>query len=171
MSDLDSRSGISDAAGRPFVPRHVSRTHRIDLPLPADRAFHFFTPAGEREWVPDWDPVFLHPADGSLETGGAFVTDPASEESRTLWLVTHVDADNRRVSYARVTPASRIGLVDVRVTAAGPTASHVQVTYSFTALTESGNAYLEAFTGPYFRTYIDTWRELILAHLERRKAQ
>jgi hypothetical protein len=115
--------------------------------------------------VPGWNPVFLHPPDGRLERGGAFLTDPALDDARTLWVVTHVDRARLEVSYARVTPASRIGLVDVRVTAASGQECVVEVTYTFTAVSEAGNAYLAGFTDEHFRSYIDSWRELILAHL------
>jgi hypothetical protein len=147
--------------------RHVVRTHSFGLPVPAGRAFDLFTPLGEREWVPGWNPVFLHPPDGRLERGGAFLTDPASDDGRTLWVVTHVDRARLEVSYARVTPASRIGLVDVRVTAASGQECVVEVAYTFTAVSEAGNAYLDSFTDEHFRGYIESWRELILAHLAK----
>jgi hypothetical protein len=150
-----------------FEPRHVARTHTMTLPLPAPRAFELFTPVGEREWVPDWNPILLHPPDGALERGGSFLTDRDSPEARTLWLVTALDRDRLEVSYARVTPASRIGLVDVRVTPSSAEACHVTVTYTFTAVSEAGNTYLATFTDEFFRSYIESWRDLILAHLAR----
>jgi hypothetical protein len=149
----------------PFEPRHVSRSHTIRLPVAAVRAFEFFTPQGERDWVPGWNPVFLHPADGRLQRGGAFLTDPASEDTRTLWLVTDVDRERLAVSYARVTPASRIGLVDVRVTPASDDECAVEVSYTFTAVSDAGNQYLAAFSEEHYRGYIESWRDLVLAHL------
>jgi len=150
-----------------FQPRHLARTHSFQLPVSAARAFEFFTPQGERAWVPGWNPVFLHPPDGTLERGGAFLTDPALDDARTLWVVSSVDRARLEVSYARVTPASRIGLVDVRVTAASGQACVVEVAYTFTAVSEAGNAYLANFTEEHYRGYIESWRVLILAHLAK----
>jgi hypothetical protein len=43
----------------------------------------------------------------------------------------------------------------------------VEVAYTFTAVSEAGNAYLDSFTDEHFRGYIESWRELILAHLAK----
>jgi hypothetical protein len=65
----------------------VSGTLRVAR-APAD-AFRFFTPEGERLWVPDWDPEDLHPADGALVAGLTFRTRHGGEQ--TVWLVSRCD--------------------------------------------------------------------------------
>lgn len=151
------------APSDPFVPLHVERRHGFRLPLRAARAFQCFTPEGERAWAPGWDPEFLHPADGALRLGTAFLTREDGEPAPTIWLVTALDPAGLRVSYARVTPASRIGLVRVAVTPETEEACRVEVSYVFTALTAAGNAYLAGLTEERYRAFIDSWREAILA--------
>lgn len=144
-----------------FEPIHVRRSHGFRLDVPPTRAFELFTPRGERAWVPGWDPVFLYPADGSLRRGATFLTQGEGEPSPAIWLVTDLDVERLRVSYARITPTSRAGQVDVEVTTHPEGGSRVQVSYAFTALTEAGNAYLADFTDEYYRAYIESWRDLI----------
>ena len=71
------------------MSRHVAATHRIELPVPADRGLRFFTPAGERLWVPGWSPRHLHPADGRTEAALLALFDSplaASEKSSRRWV-------------------------------------------------------------------------------------
>jgi hypothetical protein len=151
----------SDTLRAMFEPLHVQRSHGFRIDMPPARAFELFTPRGERAWVPGWDPEFLHPADGSLRRGTTFLTQDEGERSRTIWLVTDLDLEHLRVSYARITPTSRAGHVDVEVATDPEGGSRVQVSYAFTALTEAGNAYLADFTDEYYRAYIESWRDLI----------
>ena len=148
-----------------FTALHIVRTHAIQLPLPASRAFSLFTPQGERRWVPDWNPLFLHPSDGSLELGAVFLTQTDSDTTETIWLVLALDLLQGHVAYARITPSSRLARVDILVTPESERSSRVRVSYEYTALSEAGNTYLMGFTEDYFQSYIDSWQELIVAHL------
>jgi hypothetical protein len=146
-----------------FVAQFVRRTHAILLDADADDAFPLFTPAGEKLWVDGWDPVFLHPASGETQVGMVFAT--GRGEDLTFWSLLDYDPGRRHARYARVTPASRFGVVEVRLEAAGPRRTRAEVTYTYTALTESGNGFIAAFTEENYRQMIDAWRDLIHAYL------
>jgi hypothetical protein len=148
---------------------------------PAD-AFRFFTPEGERLWVPGWDPEYLHPADGALVDGLTFRTNHGGE--LTIWLVTGVTrpggTPSRRsgrpggaIDYVRVTPESRIGTVKVRLTPDGPglperryavppggVATEVTVEYCLTSLSASGDQKLAAFAAE-FQDLVASWERSI----------
>jgi len=149
-----------------FQPTHINRSHSFDLPLPAGRAFPLFTPRGEEAWVPGWCPIFLYPIDGELQAGGVFTTQSAPDEQTTIWLVSSVEVSRFTVAYVRITPGSRIGQVEVTVSPHAGKTCRVHVSYVFTSLTEAGNQYLSVFTEDYFGRYIDSWRDLIMAHLQ-----
>jgi hypothetical protein len=153
-----------------FAPIHVVRQHAFQLPIPAPRALQLFTPEGEKAWVPNWNPRFLHPSDGAPEIGAVFVTQSDSDTSETIWLVLEHDRSVGQLSYARISPTSRLARVDVSVTAESDRSCRVCVAYEYTALSEAGNTYLMGFTQEYFRSYIDSWRVLILEHLDRESA-
>lgn len=53
---------------------HLSRAHHIDLAAPPAEVFPLFTPAGEKLWIREWDPRYLHPASGETRQGMVFTT-------------------------------------------------------------------------------------------------
>ena len=129
----------------------------VPVALPAERAFHLFTPVGERLWAPGWEPSF--PAgevgDGSA-AGTVFVT--AAGGMETFWTVVERSADG--VRYARVAPGVSAGTVAVRVRHDGPEAAVAEVTYDLTALTDDGDAVLaDLESGD--AAFLDGWREAI----------
>ena len=144
--------------------KHVRRTHAIVIPLPPAEAFPLFTPAGEKLWIREWDPRYLYPASGETQAGMVFTTGAGDE--LTFWSLVDHDPGAHRARYARVTPASRFGFVEVACTAQG-SGTRVEVTYTFTALTEAGNAFLEQFGDEAFRKMIDGWKLLLDDWLRR----
>ena len=98
-------------------------TGTIHVPLPPDRALELFTPEGEREWVPGWDPHHHSPTVFATDHGG----------SDTLWVIT--DQEPRRMRYARVTPGVHAGTVEVRCRPeADDSRTRADVTYDLTEL-------------------------------------
>src|SRR5215212_3608838 len=122
---------------------HISLSGNIHVAAPAADALHFFTPEGERLWVPDWQPEYLHPADGALAEGLTFRTRHGGEA--TLWLVARCDRAAGAIDYVRVTPDSRIGTVSVRLSDGGRSATNAGIAYSLTSLSADGDRTLEAF--------------------------
>ncbi|MFD0358799.1 SRPBCC family protein [Streptomyces sp. NPDC127110] len=132
----------------------------LTVPLPPEAAFRLFTARGERDWVPGWEPVFPVAAPDDTEPGTVWLT--SSDEEETTWLVAARDFPHS-VSYARITPGVRAGTVTVDLAAAG-TGSEVRVTYDMTPLTPAAAEALDEFAAG-FPTFIDSWAELIAAHL------
>jgi hypothetical protein len=138
---------------------HAVLSHSISVALPLERAMRQFTPIGERAWVGDrWNPRFPSGEQGDGDTPGTvFVTDHAGDS--TFWVV--VDRSDDVVRYARATPGFWAGTVEVRCTPtpdrAGTTA---EVTYHLTALSEAGEAELDAFVLGY-EAEIGEWERLI----------
>lgn len=148
-----------------FTAKHIKRSHAIVLNAAVQNLFPLFTPAGEKLWVEEWDPAFLYPPSGETREGMVFTTDHGNE--KTYWSLIEFDPERCYARYARVTPTSRFGLVEVRCEAAGPRQTRAAVTYTFTALTEAGNAYIEEFTEEHYRQMIDSWQAQINACLLR----
>jgi hypothetical protein len=142
-----------------FAPLHVSRTGTFALPLPVADAFPLFSAEGERRWVPGWDPEYLHPTEPSNEAGTVFRTRHGGDE--TVWLVLTYDPVAATAEYARFTPGSRAGTVQVRCAPLGERSTRVEVSYALTALTPSGNALLEALTPAAYAAMLEEWRSRI----------
>jgi hypothetical protein len=141
------------------VSHHVELTGRVRVPAPVAQAFPFFTPEGERTWVPGWEPEYLHPPDGALVEGLTFRTRHLGDDA-ILWLVSRCDAARGEIEYVRVTPQSRMGTVTVRCRAVSASATDATITYRLTALSPSGDAALDVFAVE-FDAMLASWERAI----------
>lgn len=140
--------------------------HEIALDLPAEEALPLFTPRGEERWVPGWQPHYIAPASGETCEEMLFTTDMPGEI--TYWTCLKWQPAAGHARYLRITPGSRISIVDVTCRADGPFRSLVSVSYEHFALTQHGKAYIEAISPASFEQAINGWVDLIEA---RRPAQ
>lgn len=143
--------------------RHLEREHSILIDGAIDRVFHLFTPIGEMLWVEGWDPEFVYPRNGEPREGMIFRTTHGGEE--TLWSCIAWAPGAHRVRYARVTPGSRFGFVEVACREAPLRRTEASVRYTFTALGPPGEAYLANLTAEAYKTMITGWRDRIDAWL------
>jgi hypothetical protein len=139
--------------------RRFRDTVTINVPLPAGEAMTLFTARGERRWVEGWDPEFPagEPAAGADEDEGT-VWITTSGDRTTYWVVAAREADC--VRYARTTPGFSAGTVEVRLRGSDARETQVDVTYDVTALTDAGDAELDAFAST-FQQSIGSWEDLI----------
>lgn len=143
-------------------PEHYL-THRIRVGLPPEQAFELFTPSGETRWVPGWEPRFPRPGPDDTVPGTVFET--AADGRVTTWVVIAREA-GRRVAYARVTPGSHAGTVEVTLTPAPAGGSDVTVTYQLTGLGGTSAPDLAEFAAGY-PAFIDSWQEAIATALRQ----
>jgi hypothetical protein len=138
---------------------HIERSGTIVLAGPVERAFLALTPAGESAWVPGWEPEYLYPTSGATGDGMVWRTGQGGET--TLWACVAWDPAGFRARYARVTPGSRFGLVDVGCRALAADRTEATVGYAFTALGPAGAAWLDTFSEAAFAAMLETWRVAI----------
>src|SRR5262245_23048859 len=150
-----------------FEAKHVHRAHEIELDASVADVFPLLTPAGEELWVEGWAPVYLHPRSRETQKGMVFTTGDGAD--LTLWSVADYDPARHTARYVRVTPASRFGFVEIACHAAGAARTRVRVAYTYTALTDAGNAFIEQFTEDSYRDMIGEWRQLMGAYLAGRR--
>jgi hypothetical protein len=138
-------------------------SERIRVALPAEEAFQLFTPRGEGEWAPGWDPIFPVPAEDDSEPGTVFQTE--AHGHRGTWLVTDRKW-GRRIAYAQVIPDHRAGSITVTLDAIEG-GSEVEVVYELTPLSETGEHDLEQFAENY-GDFLRSWEDEIATCLKKR---
>lgn len=131
----------------------IKRQGYFLLDLPAERAFHLFTAEGERSWVPGWNPDIL--SDLPQQRGLVFLTGEGKEF--TIWTVLETDSDAMRLSYSRVTQASRAALVEVKLIPDGE-GCRIEVGYDITALSPDAAHSLDAYSEDKFQQMMIDWR-------------
>jgi MOSC domain-containing protein YiiM len=144
-----------DASTRLTVKR--SGTLRVSAPL--ERAFPYFTPDGERLWVPGFDPQYLHPLTGEQGIGAIFTTNHGGED--TLWMVLRFSPAEGAAEYARVTPGSRGGTVAVALHRVDEATTEATITYELTSTSDSGDGKLAALTQEAYAAMLADWEQRI----------
>lgn len=136
----------------------------LSLDLPPAAALPLFTPEGERDWVPGWDPHYPAGRPDRPDPGTVFVT--GSPDVPTTWIV--LERSEATMRYARVATGRTAGTVTVSCSAAPSSGTtSVQVRYELTALGPEGRQDLAELAGDY-PAFLDGWRRAIeeagLAH-------
>ena len=139
----------------PFVPRATTFRGRIRLSGPAEKVFPLFSPAGERSWVPGWDPEFLHPPGVSWGEGLVFRT--VEESGPAVWVVSHLNMRTHQVTYHRVEPTLYVARIDVACEEASPGITDVSIVYGFVGLSEEGNKRIDAMTEAEYAAKMARW--------------
>jgi len=142
----------------PFEASTVARTGTLRVEAAPEHAFQLFTAPGERLWIKGWDPVILSGGDGRSR-GTVWITGEGSD--LTIWLVVDYDPDKLHARYARITPRSRAGTVEVFARPDGSGATEVAVSYELTALNEHGNEALASFGDEDFAQMLVEWERMI----------
>jgi hypothetical protein len=154
---------VAPFAATAQAPAPASNTGSFHLAATCARAMPLFTAPGERQWAKGWDPRMLS---GSVQRGSVFRTRHGNGQP-TTWVVTDYDPSAGRASYARLAEGSSMGLVDVRCTD-GQAGARVQVTYTLTALSDAGRAFVAHFlAGPHYRAMLEAWRAAVSAALAK----
>ena len=137
---------------------HIRHSGTVNVGAPPAQAFPLFTAAGERIWVPGWDPDVMWGGNGNHP--GAVWTTMVGEET-TIWVVVDFSVEDQHARYARITPGVKAGTVEVRARDDGRGGSAVEVTYELTALGEAGNRDLAGFDEDQFKKMLVEWEGLI----------
>ena len=121
---------------------------------PADAGFQLFTPTGEKAWAGEaWDPRRVDGATAPDNEGMVF----HNGVSQPLWIVSRYAPAERVVEYVIVTD-SVLTRLHCGVVAVAPQESKATVTYTWTALSPSGNEYVEKHAA-HFDAIVADWEK------------
>lgn len=136
--------------------QRVVRTYRQTIDAPPAVVFPLLCPVREAEWLEGWRFTMIYSASGLAEEGAVFTTS-FDDDADTWWIVSRHDREAGVVEFARFTPGSRTCLLKIAVSPRGETQSHVDVSYGYTSLTPSGDAFLAAWTQEQFLAGVTFW--------------
>jgi hypothetical protein len=133
----------------------ATQVRSFQLDAPVSRVLPLFTAAGERRWVPGWEPLIVS---GTEERGSVFIT-RTQEGRQVTWIVVDYRPDEGRVSYARWVEGSNVGLVDVSCQPDPAGGTEVSVRYTLTGLSRDGSALVRDFLADErYAAMIEEWR-------------
>ncbi len=147
---------------KPFTPHSKTLHGGLEVAASIDEAFPLFSPAGERLWVPGWEPEHLHPPGVEWAEGQIFRTHDHHGEA--IWVVTKLDPEHHVAEYHRVEPGRYVARITVRCAATAAGHTTVSTEYGFIGLSEDGNAEIAAMTQADYDAKMERWAEWIEQH-------
>jgi hypothetical protein len=139
-----------------------SATGTFELPIPAAKAIGYFTPEGERDWAPGWNPTY--PAGSPSETRGTvFITSHGDQD--TIWTIHHIDRDGFTSAYSRCNVGNWAGTVQVRCRDQGAESCVVTVEYDTTVLPGGDTSILHHFDEAHYEAMMSEWATRVTAVL------
>jgi hypothetical protein len=143
------------------------RTYTQHLRGTPQEVFPLLGPLAEREWAHEgWAPQFIYPIPGRDEPGCVFVTRSHGEE--TLWVLTAFDAQRLVVEYLLLTAGNRVAQLHIALLPERGDRSTARISYTWTALGETGRQFIVAHRGAAFDAGMHEWETELNAYLERR---
>ena len=102
---------------------------------------------------------------GLAEQGCVFTT-KAEGEPDTVWVISRHDEPSRSIQFVRFTAGNRTCVLDIAVSNATETASNVDIGYTYTSLSNEGDAFLEQMTEEEFLKAVTFWERSMNHWLE-----
>jgi len=151
-----------------FTSSRISRTSTITLNAPLGEVFPLFGPIREREWAPGWDPQILYSTTDLVEEHMVFKT-PSHHghiEPDYTWIVSKYLPDQALIEYTVFT-AERLWWITVQCYEDLPNqTTKAEITYTYTGLTDRGNAINEKALQLMYAHDLRDWEEAINHYLK-----
>jgi hypothetical protein len=148
-----------------FVPKVAIFRGSIAIPASPARVFPLFSPAGERLWVPQWNPEHIYPQGGEWAENQVFRT--VEHSGNAIGVVSKLEVEECHVIYFRVEPSKYVAKVEVRVKHASLEGSEVSVVYTYIGLTEQGNEEIRGMTSVSYEAKMQRWSVWLTQYLTR----
>jgi hypothetical protein len=146
----------------------IQHTASFSIRQPIDAVFPLFSPEGEKRWVPGWD--YTNQMDTApLAPDDVFTTTAHNHGTvAAIWIIGRYLPDEHVIQLYKIQPDDKVGTVTVQCRSRGPDQTTVQVTYKYTALSETGQEFIDSFTEEAYIGFIAEWRRLLEAHFAHR---
>lgn len=142
-------------------PLHVRNSFAFTVSAPQNAVAPLFGAHLERAWAAGWDPQFVYPQPVEDKPGEVFTINHGGHTS--TWVNTALDFEQGHIQYVYVIPDAMAVLIDIRLAASGPLATHVAITYERTALSPDVNDHVrkqgeaDAKSGPHWQKAIEDY--------------
>jgi len=143
-----------------FQAKHLTKEYcQTVLAAPSD-VFPLLCPVREAEWLDGWKYTMFYSQSGLVEEGAVFST-PGEGEPDTVWVVSKHDPSSFKVQFTRFTPKSRTCVLKIVVRSCGESRSYVDISYTYTGISLSGNQFIDGMTDDAFRADMKHWEKSI----------
>ena len=150
-----------------FESQRISKTSIITLNAPLSKVFPLFGPIREKEWAAGWNPQLIYSITNFVEEHMVFRTQSShGHEPDYTWIISRYNPDQSFIEYTVFTH-ERLWWITIQCHEGitGDT-TEAEITYTYTGLTEKGNAInARALDMMYHQDLMD-WEESINHYLK-----
>jgi hypothetical protein len=146
---------------KPITIRH---SYRQRLAARPEKVFPLLCPVREADWIDGWDPPLVLSNTGVAESGCVFTT-PGDEGNDAIWVIIRHDPQAWLIEFVKVTPGTTVGRIEIQLEDAPDGGTFCYVSYAYTALSESGRAFVEAFTETRYEAFMREWETALNYYL------
>lgn len=145
------------------IPKRTKHSYTQNLAGPPADVFPLLCPVRECDWTPGWAPVKVITNSGVAEPDCMFIT-PA-EPNDAVWVVTRHDPAAFALEMYKVTPGHSVAKLEIKLSGAAGNTTRADVSYEYTALGESGEAFLREFTRAWYENFMKEWEDALNHYL------
>ena len=146
-----------------MAPCRVTRTYVQKIQAHPDEVFPLLCPVRETEWVEGWDPIVVYSQSGLAEPDCIFLTGETEPES--AWIITNRDSNKFEMEIIKVTPWTTMAKVNISLRQNEESGTDATVTYTYTALSEAGEDFVNHYTEEYYIEFMRYWEGAINDYL------
>ena len=118
----------------------------------------------ERQWLHGWDCNMVYSKSGLAEKNCVFTTEFPGD-GYVVWVVTRHDPKNYVIEFAQTAPGSRVVKLEIQLKKSDGNQTTAHWTYTYTALTEAGNEYLNHVTEDVYNKKMTKVKESLAHYL------
>ncbi len=158
----ESTNSKNNLKGKEFMElkaKRIARSYRQTINEVPSKIFPLLCPVREADWLDDWDYKTIYSESGVAELNSVWTTSYWKDSEQT-WIITKHDIKNYEIQFARFVPKLVTSVLDLKVIPKDAISSYVDITYTYTSLSEEGNIFLKNnFTEEFFNKNMKTWEE------------
>jgi hypothetical protein len=153
-----------------FRAKRISRTASITLNGSLEQVFPLFGPIEEKKWAYGWNPRIIFPTTNRLEPKMIFKT-RHKDKGKTdgIWVVSRLIPQQALIEYIVFTN-NRVWWITVQCREGqSKQTARAEITYTYTGLTEEGNARSAKHLAHIYAHELKDWEEAINYYLKTGK--
>ena len=147
-----------------FNAKRITRSYTQRIMATPDKVFPLLCPVREKDWADGWEYNLVYSDSGVAEPDCVFTT-PHGDMPETIWIVTRHEPENLYVEFLNVTPGVRVVKAQIQLEDNRDGTTAAQITYSYTGLSDRGNALIDRITDDHFKHEMIAWEHAMNHYL------
>jgi hypothetical protein len=147
------------------APLRIKRTYVQHISAPPEKVFPLLCPVRELDWVEGWNPRAVYTYSGIAEQDCVFIIPDSDREA--IWMITRYNPENFQLEFIKITPGFTAGKIEIRLAEDAAGNTEAEVSYGYTALSESGAEFVKNFSEAVYGKFMKKWEDALNDYLAK----